>query len=62
MEDDSLAVVQYVGLLAVLTAGPDAETAMDGIHRLMLEIRDHADNLRKKQEDAWKIMKCLANP
>jgi hypothetical protein len=42
--------------------GPDADTAIDGMHRLMLEIRQHADNLRMKQDEAWQIVKRLANP
>ena len=62
MENDSLAVFEYASLLSVLTAGPDAESAMDGIHRLTLEIRDHADNLRMKHDEAWQIVKRLANP
>jgi hypothetical protein len=62
MEDDCLATFEYAGLLSVLSAGPDAETAMDGIHRLMLEIRERANNLRMKQDEAWQIVKRLANP
>jgi hypothetical protein len=62
MENDSLAAFEYAGLLSVLTASPDAECAMDGIHRLMLEIRDRANNLRMKQDEAWQIYKRLANP
>jgi hypothetical protein len=38
-------------LLTVLTSGPDAETAMDGIHRLMFEIRDRR-KLEKQYEAA----------
>jgi len=62
MEDDAAAVFQYSSLLGVLLAGPDADTAIDGMHRLMLEIRQHADNLRMKQDEAWQIVKRLANP
>jgi len=62
MEDDCAAVFDYSSLLGVLLAGPDADTAIDGMHRLMLEIRQHADNLRMKQDEAWQIVKRLANP
>jgi hypothetical protein len=62
MKDDAAAVFQYSSLLGVLLAGPDADTAIDGMHRLMLEIRQHADNLRMKQDEAWQIVKRLANP
>jgi hypothetical protein len=62
MENDSLAIIEYAGLLAVLTAGPDAETAIDGIHRLMFEIRDHAENLKKQLDASAQIVKRLANP
>jgi hypothetical protein len=55
MENDALAIIEYVQLLAVLTAGPDAETAMDGIHRLTLEIGDHASNLKLQWDEAWKL-------
>jgi hypothetical protein len=46
----------------VLTAGPDAETAIDGIHRLMFEIRDRAENLKKQWEASAQIVERLANP
>ena len=63
MENDSLAVFEYAELLVALTTDiPNAETAMKGIHRLMFEIKDHADNLRVKQDEAWQIVKRLANP
>jgi hypothetical protein len=52
IENDSLAIIEYAGLLVVLTAGPDAETAIDGIHRLMYEIKDHAENIKKQWEAA----------
>jgi hypothetical protein len=60
MENDSLAAHEYTGLLCVLTAGPDAETAMLGIHRLMLEVWDHARCLKEKQDEAWQIVTRLS--
>jgi hypothetical protein len=40
MEDNCAAVYDYAGRLSVLTAGPDAETAIDGIHR-RAQVRAH---------------------
>jgi hypothetical protein len=62
MEDDSLSIFQYSTMLGVLTAGPHAETAMDGIHRLMFEIMGCAGNLIRQREAAVEIVKRLANP
>lgn len=65
MENDSLSVIQYATLLTVLTSGSDAAnaaTAIEGIHRLMFEIRDHGENLHKQFEAARQIVKRLANP
>ena len=62
MENDYLSIIQYALLLSVLTAGPDAETAMDGIHRLMFEISDHATAIKKQHEAMWQIVRCLGNP
>lgn len=62
MENDSLSVIQYATLLTVLTSRPDAEIAIDGIHRLMFEIRDHGENLYKQYDAAREIVKRLSNP
>jgi hypothetical protein len=62
MENDSLSVIQYATLLTVLTSGPDAETAMDGIHCLMFEIRDHGENLEKQYEAAHQVVEALIQP
>jgi hypothetical protein len=40
-------IFDLVSLLGVLLAVPDAETAIDGMHRLTLIIRERADFLRK---------------
>ena len=34
--------MEYAELLCVLTVGPDANSAMDGIHRLLRDIVNHA--------------------
>jgi hypothetical protein len=60
MEDDSLALIEYTELLVVLTTGPDATTAIDGIHRLMHVIMDHAGNIKKQWEALREIEKQCA--
>lgn len=40
-------VHDLAGLLAVVLAGPDAENALDGMHRVVLDIRDKAGMLQK---------------
>ena len=40
-------IFDLVSLLGVLLAGPDSDTAIDGMHRLTLIIRERADDLRK---------------
>jgi hypothetical protein len=57
MESDIYAIIQYSTLLGVLTAGPDAETPMDGIHRVMQEIRDHGLALQNTFNAACEIIK-----
>jgi hypothetical protein len=53
MENHWRSVSEYVGMLVVLTAQPDAETAMDGIHRLLHQIDDHATAVGQHWEAAW---------
>jgi hypothetical protein len=62
MDDHIRAVFDYASLLGVLLAGSDAETAIDGMHRLMLEIRASADDLRTFHDDATQAVKRLAKP
>jgi hypothetical protein len=40
-------IFDLVSLLGVLLASPDADSAIDGMHRLTLIIRDRTDFLRK---------------
>ena len=56
------AVHDYASLLAVLMAGPDAENAMAGMHRVALDIRSLADDLRTFHDDATQAVQRLANP
>lgn len=53
MENHWRSVSEYVQLLVILTAQPDAETAMDGIHRLLHQIDDHATAVGEHWEAAW---------
>jgi hypothetical protein len=41
----------FAGLLAIVLAGPDAETAIDGMHQVALEIGDRAKQLRQALDD-----------
>lgn len=44
-------IFDWASLLGVILAGPDADSAIDGMHRLVLLIRSNADELRE-------AMKC----
>ena len=44
-------IFDLVSLLCVLLAGPDADSAIDGMHRLVLIIRERADHLREALGD-----------
>lgn len=45
------ALSDYIGLLCVLTANPDASTTIDGINRVLLEISDHAGEIRRQWDN-----------
>lgn len=62
MEDARSAIHDYATLLAVLMAGPDAETAMAGMHRVALDIGGLAENLRTYHDEASQAVQRLANP
>jgi hypothetical protein len=53
MENHWRSVSDYVGLLVILTAQPDAETAMEGMHRLLQQMDDHVTAVGKHWEAAW---------
>ncbi|WP_027578400.1 hypothetical protein [Bradyrhizobium sp. Ai1a-2] len=60
MDECITAVFQYATLLSVLTAQPDAETAMDGIWRVVGDIRDRAQDLRDFHTNASQALSRLA--
>lgn len=62
MDSARSAISDYATLLAVLMAGPDAETAMDGMHRIALNIGELADELRTCHDEASQAVQRLANP
>lgn len=59
VEDDSLAIVEYAGLLVELTQ-PGREVAAagaaKGVHRLLYEIRDHAERVKEQ----WDLARQFA--
>jgi hypothetical protein len=61
MVEDGSTIADYSGLLAVLLAGPDAETAY-GMHRLVLEISVSVGSLRRLRDDAAKAVERLSSP
>lgn len=62
MDDKISASHDYASLLSVVLAGGDAETVIDGMHRVALDIRGLADNLRTHHDEATEAVKRLANP
>lgn len=57
MEEHCQAVSEYSQMLGVLTAGEDAECAMDGIHRLVNVILHHASEAKAIGEKAGAKLK-----
>lgn len=53
IENHWRSVSEYVEMLVVLTAQRDAASAMDGIHRLLHQIDDHATAVGEHWEAAW---------
>ena len=62
MEKQHSAIHDYATLLAVLMAGPDAESAMAGMHRIAQNIQGMADDLRAYHDDATQAVERLARP
>ena len=62
MANEQSAIHDYATLLAVLMAGPDAETAMAGMHRIAQNIQGMADDLRAYHDDATQAVERLARP
>jgi hypothetical protein len=44
--------LRFCNLLGVFLAGPDAETAIDGMHRVVITIRERAAVLREIEAKA----------
>lgn len=62
VEDDTLAAVEYAGLLVELTQpGHHAENALKGIHRLAYEIKDHAERIKEQWDLARQFAIRLAS-
>jgi hypothetical protein len=47
IDEEASAIFDLATLVGVLTAGPDADTAIEGIRLIMIEIRDHAANIKQ---------------
>jgi hypothetical protein len=60
--EDILAIDDLAQLLAVLTAGPNAENAIDGIRWIALDISDRAKSVHSCWEDAVKIAQDPERP
>lgn len=50
ISEDITVVVDLADLLAILLAQPDAETAIDGMHKVAQIIGDHARSVRAQFE------------
>jgi hypothetical protein len=51
IQEEASAIHALATLVGVLTAGPDADTAIEGIRLIMIDIiRDHAANISKAWE------------
>ena len=61
MDIEIEAVFDYATLLGVMTAGPDAETAMEGICRLLGDIRIRTEAIRSFHDDMREAVKRLAS-
>jgi hypothetical protein len=62
LEEDILAIDDLACLLAVLTASPEAENAIDGIRWIALDISDRAKSVHRSWQDAVKIAQDLERP
>ncbi|MBR0801419.1 hypothetical protein JQ615_39340 [Bradyrhizobium jicamae] len=50
IHDDIQRVIDLADLLAILMAQPDAETAMDGMHKVAQIISEHAISVKEQLE------------
>jgi hypothetical protein len=47
IDEEASAIFDLATLVGVLTAGPDADTAVDGIRLIMIQIRDRAAAIKQ---------------
>jgi hypothetical protein len=47
IEEEASAIFDLATLVGVLTAGPDADTAIEGIRLLMIDIRNRAERIKQ---------------
>jgi hypothetical protein len=47
---EASAIHALATLVGVLTAGGDADTAIEGIRLIMIDIRNHAENIQRSVE------------
>ena len=50
IDEDSQVILDLANLLVILLAQPDAETAIDGMHKVAQIISDHARSIRDEVE------------
>jgi hypothetical protein len=50
IEEEASAIHALASLVGVLTAGGDADTTIEGIRLIMIDIRDRASNISKAWE------------
>ncbi|MBR1362944.1 hypothetical protein [Bradyrhizobium ottawaense] len=58
MEHHWRSVSEYVELLVILTTHKDAESAIDGIHRLLHQIDTDATAVGEHWKAAWQALRC----
>lgn len=62
MGDDLDAIQDFTRLICVLLAAPDLEEECPGLHRLVMVIREHLDDVRDQHRLASSALGQLANP
>ena len=62
MESEIATIHDYATMLGVLLTSPDADTATEGMRRLMVNIRGMADDLRAYHDEATQAVQRLARP
>jgi hypothetical protein len=55
LDEDSLVILNLADLLVILLAQPDAETAIDGMHKVAQTISERARSVRDQIEDKQPI-------